>query len=103
MKKTADEISIGFNTAAQQLLADLFKAKVKLLNRQYDENVFRQLQGRYQQAMQQQLETIARQLIAENTLPAEIPAAQKNLMPLIELTCTSLHKSAACCDGWIRD
>lgn len=70
MDKELEKISVDFNNKAQKLLFQLFdkfRSSARRIDRQKDENVFQQMQGKYLYTMKQQLELIAKELIYKNT------------------------------------
>ena len=61
-----DKILVDFNNSARKLLSSFleeFMTNVHSRNRRNDENVFRQLQARYVDSLQDQLNTLAKSYI----------------------------------------
>jgi len=65
----SSQILIDFNKRAQKIFFSLygkFKESAKLLDRARDDNVFQQQQSKYLQALKQQLESLALEILNKN-------------------------------------
>lgn len=68
MEKDIEIVVSQFRSEASglfQAIAEDFVRHAKRLNRQWDENVFQQMQGRYMQELKKQLTHIAEKLISQ--------------------------------------
>lgn len=82
MEKEFEQVSIEFNSKAKKLFFSFyekFKESAGDLNRQKDENVFQQQQGKYLRLLRQDLESLAKEIMYKTNLPGNINRLNKIL------------------------
>jgi phosphoglycerate-specific signal transduction histidine kinase len=74
MERDSEQLNLEFNNRARSVFFNLyntFKQGVAPLDRLRDENVFQQLQSQYVQSLRQQLEHIAKEILARSKTPQQ--------------------------------